>query len=224
MNVLMIGNSFTYYFDVPALLEQICRSAGKDVNVESVTKGGWTLLQHADKDDEAGRIVEEKLASEKRYDVVILQEQSSRPFENYLLFRDGCVKLAKKIRANNPDARIILYQTWGYGDEFAYMTEKGWTCETMFAKLEKAYAEAAKELGAEVSPVGKGLLALYRQTAIDPYWEDRKHQSYHGSFLSATIHARKLFPDLQTGEIAFRGECTEDDAKQIFTIAEACGE
>lgn len=220
MNILMIGNSFTFYFDVPKILESACRSAGKDVCVDSVTKGGWTLLQHADPNDECGKVLEEKLRSGVLYDVVILQEQSSRPFEDYPKFLEGCEALTKKLRAYNPSTRVILYETWGYGDDFSYLTGRGWKSETMYEKLRASYADAAKTVGAEVSHVGEGLLKLYRETKIDPYWTDRKHQSYAGSYLSALTHALRIFPDLQAEQIRFLGECEEETACRIRRIVE----
>ena len=45
VRVLFIGNS--YSFQVPKMFGELARSKGKDVVVEQVTKGGWTLAKHA---------------------------------------------------------------------------------------------------------------------------------------------------------------------------------
>ena len=42
-NVLFIGNSYTYYHDLPNLLQGLAESAGKDFFQDSHTEGGWTL-------------------------------------------------------------------------------------------------------------------------------------------------------------------------------------
>lgn len=222
MNVLFIGNSFTFFYEVPSIFTSLCENDGRSVDVESVTCGGWTLEKHASVDDKCGKIVDEKLKSDKKYDVVILQEYSNRPFENNASFLSGCKALAEKIRANNPSARIILYETWGYGDDFAYMQEKGWKSEAMFERLEKAYAEAAKEINAEVSHVGRGMITLYRTTDIDPYDKDRKHQSYHGSYLAGVTHFFKVFPDAKGENVKYAGDCTPEQMKTIVDIALNC--
>lgn len=222
MNVLFIGNSFTFFYDVPSLFNSLCEKDGRSVDVESVTCGGWTLERHASVDDKCGKTVDEKLKSGKKYDVIILQEYSNRPIENYDSFLGGCKALAEKIRADNESARIILYETWGYGDEFEYLKEKAWKSEAMFERLEKAYADAAKEINAEVSHVGRGMVSLYRTTSIDPYDRDRKHQSYAGSYLAAVTHFLRVFPDAAKANVLFDGECTPEQKKAIVDIALNC--
>lgn len=43
---LFIGNSYTYYNDMPKLFETLCRENGKDVTAYSVTKGGRELRRY----------------------------------------------------------------------------------------------------------------------------------------------------------------------------------
>lgn len=45
MNILFIGNSYTYYNDMPKMLESLARAAGFYAEVASVTKGGYTASQ-----------------------------------------------------------------------------------------------------------------------------------------------------------------------------------
>lgn len=219
MKVLFIGNSFTFFYDVPALFGSLCTADGRNVSVESVTRGGWTLEKMASPADPYGKIVDEKLKSETKYDIVVLQEQSQRPFVSFDSFLSGCRALKEKIRANNKDARILLYETWGYGDDNVYLRENGWKTEDMQKRLEDAYAAAAKEIGAEVSHVGKGMLCLYRDTDIEPYDADRRHPSYHGSYLSAVTHFLTVFPDANSENIRFSGECTPQEQERIVEIA-----
>lgn len=219
MKVLFIGNSFTFYFGVPGIFGSLCAADGRNVSVESVTCGGWTLEKMASSEDKYGKIVDAKLRSETRYDVVILQEQSQRPFADYDAFLSGCRILKEKIRANNKNARILLYETWSYGDDHAGLREKGWKAENMQKLLEDAYAAAAKEIGAEISHVGKGMLCLYRETDLEPYDGDRKHQSYYGSYLAAVTHFLKVFPDADRENVRFPGECAPAEQEQIVGIA-----
>ena len=51
MKVLFIGNSYTYFYDMPKLFEAICRERGAECDVDSVTAGGYTLEQFVSDDN-----------------------------------------------------------------------------------------------------------------------------------------------------------------------------
>ena len=48
MNVLFIGNSYTYYNDMPLLFERLANSNHKNVTVFSITQGGRQLESYTD--------------------------------------------------------------------------------------------------------------------------------------------------------------------------------
>lgn len=111
INVLFIGNSYTFYNNSWDIFKKICLAEGKKVNVDQVTCGGYTLEQMNDPLNEYGAKVAEKLKNNK-YDVVFLQEQSLRPaIGDEALFYDAVRGLTQKIRANG--AIPVLYETWG---------------------------------------------------------------------------------------------------------------
>ena len=190
LKILFIGNSFTYYSDVPSLFRQISGGAGKAVNVESVTRGTWTLAKFADQNDEEGRKVHEKLNSADDYDVVVLQEHSTRPIDNYVSFVDGAKALQQKIVATQKSCKIYLYATWGYQSG---ADSRGITIPKMEERLRTAYVNAASELGAKVCHVGKAFTKVYTDyPEINLYYEDNKHPSLSGAFLSACVHVATI--------------------------------
>ena len=75
MNALFVGNSFTFYNDMPKIAESIAKDLGYDLTCDSVTVGSHTLEQYADVTDEYGKILDDKLKSSTVYNFVILQEQ-----------------------------------------------------------------------------------------------------------------------------------------------------
>ena len=106
MKILWIGNSFTYYNDLPAIFEGITQNEGKEVQTLSITKGGWFLHRHADPKDEMGAKVAEALKEE--WDVVVIQEQSFQPVrdpEDYMASAASLIKRCGK-------AKVFLYQSW----------------------------------------------------------------------------------------------------------------
>ncbi|MDE7453329.1 MAG: leucine-rich repeat protein [Clostridia bacterium] len=190
MKVLFIGNSFTYYNDIPALVASLAEGAGVNVTVESVTQGSWFLTKFADKNDEYGKIVDAKLTSSDDYDIVVLQEQSVRPIDNYAKFSEGATNLKNKIDATQKNCKIYLYSTWGYPEEAA---KRNITIPEMELQLREAYDKLAGELGVSVSHVGKAFSNVYAEyPQYGLYHTDNRHPSYIGSFLSACVHAATI--------------------------------
>lgn len=73
MNILFIGNSYTYYNDMPKIFENLAIENQKDVCVFSVTCGGHKLYKYADGEDEYTRQIDE-LMKMHWFDVCFLQE------------------------------------------------------------------------------------------------------------------------------------------------------
>ena len=73
MKVLMLGNSFTFFHDMPGILASLLNA-----EVDSVTRGGAYLYQHIDPSDELCTITH-KLLTEEKWDYVVLQDQSQGP-------------------------------------------------------------------------------------------------------------------------------------------------
>ena len=194
MKILFIGNSYTYYNDMPKMLEEIAGVNGNEAEVFSVTFGGAKLCEFADGKSELGKQVEE-LAAEHRFDVCIMQEQSILPIGAYKLFAFGVKALVKKL---GPVVdRFVLYQTWGRKDGDVMMAEHGWTNQGMTDALEEAYQKAAEVVNAEVSPVGRHFHTIYTsQTDINLYNEDLTHPSYAGSVLAMLTHYKMIFGNL----------------------------
>ena len=48
MKVLFLGNSYTYFNDLPAMVQWMAEQIGFDLQTDSVTRGGAYLHQFAD--------------------------------------------------------------------------------------------------------------------------------------------------------------------------------
>ncbi len=214
--VLFIGNSFTFYSDVPKLFEEIATAAGDGVVVDSVTQGAWTLTKFANENDEYGKIVDEKLKAADDYDAVILQEQSTRPLTNYNDFLSAAKSLQSKIKSTQKNCRVYLYSTWGFKEEAEI---RKITIPEMEAQIRTAYENAASAMGVKVSYVGKAFSAVYTDNKeINLYYEDDKHQSYAGAFLSACVHVATIL-DTDPKISTFTGELDEATAKILKEAA-----
>ena len=217
-SILFIGNSYTYFNDMPtAIFQKIAESAGYTVQVTAITKGGWTLEKHADPADEYGALVDAALRK-NRYDYVILQEQSVRPASEPEKFYAAVRLLTEKIRANG--ATPILYATWGRKTGSKLLAEHGWTNGEMTKLLADAYRTIGEELSIPVAYAGLAFHDVYTHhgDTIDLYDPDRTHPSAIGSYLAAlTIFARIFGVDPMT--VPFAADLPKETAKILKTAA-----
>ena len=193
MNILFIGNSYTYYNDMPVIFQRLCQDNGLDVTATAVTKGRRKLLDYKDPYDATTVKLTEAL--KQRYDVCVLQEQSILPITDFDSFMEG-LQLVKDMVGNQAD-RFILYATWGRKSGSSTLLEHGWDTAGMTAMLAESYKKAADHFGAEISPVGKHFLAVSQQLPeLELYNPDMTHPSYAGSVLSALTHYYTIFREL----------------------------
>ncbi len=210
MNILMIGNSYTYYNDMPRILQTLCDQNQKHVHVYSVTKGGRTLHENLDPTDETTRQLH-KLLSETKMDVCFLQEHSTLPLLQYALFEHGAKGLCREL--DSFVSRFILYETWGRKTGHSFLEKSGLTNQTMTKELTDAYARLAKELSLTVSHVGTHFREVYtRYTEIELYDPDLTHPSYPGSCLAALTHYQTLFGEFPENTQGLSLTSTELDA------------
>ncbi len=191
MNVLFIGNSYTFYNNMPNLFRQLACANGKEVNVYSVTKGGRKLISYKDPLDPVTAQLDQ-LLTEHEFDVCFIQEQSVLPVVDLDLFMEGFDCVVNKVK--NCARQLIMYATWGRKCGSETLEKYEWTTEEMTDLLSKAYEKAASCYGALVSPVGINFLkATKNHPKIDLYNVDRSHPSYQGSCLAALTHFVTLF-------------------------------
>lgn len=177
--VLFVGNSFTYYNNVPAMLEALGRDAGFEIATRMIVFGGATLQGHWDA-GEAPRSIREG-----HWDYVVLQEQSSlgvpflvngipritdsAKFHAAARLFDGEIKKA--------GARTVFLLTWSAK-----------TAPDEQAALDYAHMTIAKELGAMVAPVGDAWRkAGEERPKLDLYFADGSHPGPAGSYLAASV-------------------------------------
>ena len=173
--ILFIGNSFTFYNDLPGMLVAFFAAGRQTLQVESHTPGATMLREHADNPD-----VARKIASRK-WSFVVLQDQSQipaiQPEETLNSGRTLCEMVRKA------GATPVFYLTWGYKTDDA----PGMDVEMQNA-LNKAYAAAARETKALLAPVGPAwLAALQKDPKVALYVADGHHPSPEGSYLAACV-------------------------------------
>ncbi len=188
MRILFIGNSYTYFSDMPKILSALLTDSGIENRVDAVTVGGRKLYENLSPKDAAHEQIR-TLCAQGTYDAVILQEQSYFALVDFDQFLAGVRGCADMVGA----ARTVLYATWGRKQGSSLLDDRGWTSEGMTAALADAYQRAADAVGGECTHVGKcfaDISAAYPE--IELYDPDLSHPSYAGSCVAALALYKKM--------------------------------
>ena len=192
MKILFIGNSATYYNDMPKLLEALLRDNGVDASVDSVTKGGRHLYENLAIGDARGERIR-ALAAENEYDVLFLQDHAMEAMGERERFFDSISRLMATVRAK----RYVAYQTAARHPGCAFYEKYGGTNDSMTEILHEAYSEAGERCGVEVSYAGDCVHhVLTRFPDADLYAADLAHLAYMGSCIVAIAHYKRIMGEL----------------------------
>ena len=151
-SILFIGNSMTYYHDMPtAIFEKMAASAGFDVTVRSVTAGGRFLWEHLSLDDEPARAAKAALAADKAgvYDFVVLQEGMPDLYTRTENFYEAVRILTGKIR--DLGAKPGLYARMGNKRGNPELDDPACTYEHVYQTIVKAHETISQELDIPVA-------------------------------------------------------------------------
>jgi hypothetical protein len=185
LRVLFVGNSLTYYNDMPALVHELAAAddAAAPLFTVAYAAPNWGL-EPASKDDGLDRLLRDVA-----WDVVVLQERSGLPSlaadERAERMDRFVYELAARIDAVG--AETVLFMTWGYegGDDRSFPNDD---FAAMQARVTHAYADLARNLEARVAPVGVAWAEALRRDPTTPLWRrDGRHPSRHGSYLAACV-------------------------------------
>lgn len=183
--VLFVGNS--YSFKIPKVFAELAAEEGREVEVEQVTKGGWTLAKHAKADATLEKI------RAGNWDVVVLQDQSQTPAFGRTQRERGMIPAAKTLVEviRKAGAIPVFFVTWGRrdGDKQNAKVFPDDTMEAMQERLLTGYREAAEAAGGAVLvPVGPAWLRAKRAGHLDGLFaKDGSHPAGNGVYLGACV-------------------------------------
>jgi hypothetical protein len=179
--VLFVGNSLTYYNELPLMLQAVAAQAGMPIEVHAVTIGGASLQDHFRDRTALAEI------ARGRYQLVIMQQGPSSLAESQEHLREWSLRFATEIRASG--ARPALYMVWPERARFAY-----------FGAVHESYRNAAVAVEGMLIPAGQTWLEAWQ---IDPqlalYGPDEFHPSPLGSYAAALSMFCALFRQSPTG-------------------------
>ena len=189
--VLFIGNSYTYFNNLPGMLTDLSTSLGDYVQPTSQVAGGATFQVHATNPATYTAI------NSADWDFVVLQAQSQEPS-----FPDSQVnsetlpfaeQMADSIRNNSICSNILMFMTWGRENGDPQWVPIS-TFDGMNSRLRNAYIRMADSIDASISPVGVAWKYVRdNYPSIQLYSPDGSHPSLEGSYLAACTFYASLF-------------------------------
>ncbi|MGQ4273070.1 SGNH/GDSL hydrolase family protein [Terrihabitans sp. B22-R8] len=182
--VLLIGNSRTFYNDMPKMLAEMARSAGDNAALDVTVRAtsGARFRTHLDNPE-----VHDLLA--QRWSLVVLQAHSAAHSNDKNVadfLADGRTLIAEAKAGGSPFALVL---NWAYAPD--HYTERPANARTAHVeRIASATHELARETGARVIDIGGAWEAARRTASSITLYADKNHPSIAGSYLFAlTIYA-----------------------------------
>lgn len=185
-SILILGNSRTYYNDMPAMLREIADSAGSPTKfqIETNAKPGFTLGNHWS-DERAKRLLGDG------WDEVIIQGESGAQAsrEQSESFQAHGAKLARL--ANLHSGRPTLIVNWPY-DRSAFEGYEDYDRAEHLAFLREVHASLARKAGLERINLASLWESVSRAHPSVKLTTDGNHPTVAGSYLYALAVYRHL--------------------------------
>lgn len=212
--VLVVGNSFTYYFGTPILLQQIAFSQGLDLDLRISLKGGQSFRQHC------GREMTGRVIDEGGFDYAFIQGQSQEPAryaadpERYRDVREAFTELYFRVIRNSPRCNVYIETTWGYPalDNGGFASLEEFDRLLIEGSSQIAAASASKRL-----PVGDAFTIARPQ--VELLHKDDKHPGLAGVYLKACVICLTLTGKPFSGDVPSCG-LPEETASYLRSVAE----
>jgi hypothetical protein len=171
LRVYFVGNSLTFRNDLPGMVVELGRSLERPMQIEAgmTARDGMSLERHWQEGEVLRRM------REKKWDVLVLQEQSSRLLADPEETERHLRLFADAARENGTE--VILMQTWVRAET-----------PELHERQRESYRRVAKAANVRLAPVGdawnRARTELPGVALHDP---DGLHASQAGTYLTAAV-------------------------------------
>lgn len=222
INLLMIGNSHTYYNDMPEIVRQIALSHGDEVQMETLTLAGASFKNHV---EGSGN---QALIQSQDWDYVVLQENASVAARASDIAAANMYPFAETlvdwVKTNHQPTRVYYYLTQAYSVGAPWCDEVPTVCDYdgMLDAIRANYIALDGSTPAQVCPAGIAWKILFNEIpGIELHDDDTVHPNLLGSYVSAcTIYASLFQRPLD--DTSYRPESIDEaTAQSIYSIINA---
>lgn len=183
-NVLFVGNSYTYFWNLPQVVQGFALANDKSIVTRQSTAGGANLGQHW---RGAKGLESKSIIQDGNFDIVILQDHSMRSIQapDSLMYYGQLFGNLIKSKGAQP----YVYMTWS----------RQWN-PYMIQTIKKEYTRIGEKINARIVPAG---LAWQRALQLRPdlplYDDDGSHPSALGTYLTACVFYGVITGDSPVG-------------------------
>jgi len=213
MKILFIGNSLTFYHDVPGIFANFADLTNKQLFIGNSLIGGASLR------DQSLSAQTVNLIFQYEWDYVVLQGGGhTAAFPEYF---DEVLQAAKLLKnfivSNNPDTEIIYFMSFSAPDSVeTYLT--GLNFDEYQTMIYDGALKMADSLDCMVAPVGAAWRPVHEgRPDIRLYNVDGIHPSAAGAYLEACVYYATIFQESCEG-IEYYGEISSDIAGYLQQV------
>mgnify|MGYP001379525344 CR=1 FL=1 len=183
VKLLMVGNSFTFYYNLPMTIEQFSKFKGLDWEVHQSTASGASFKNHWNNEKGLSSV---KKIKNSTYTHIIFQEYSSYPL-TAIDTTQKYLNLMYKVTDNK--SRKFIYATWSYPNILKNNNSSTPSSSLIEDKLEKIKPSS----DVEILAVGRAFdLFQSRYPSQTLFTSDDKHPNSIGSYLAACVIFSKI--------------------------------
>jgi hypothetical protein len=177
LRVLFVGNSYTYFWNLPQTVEAMAISMNIPLIARQSTAGGTNLKQHWLGEE---GLNSKAIVAQGIWDVVVLQNHSRSTLDTPDEFTEYGLKFIDLVKSIG--AKPILYQTWARAFN-----------PLMQQTITKGYEQLGTRANVEVVPIGElWKKAISLRPDLNLYDPDKSHPSPIGTYLNATAFFKYL--------------------------------
>ena len=204
--ILFIGNSFTFYWNLPSLVESMAKEKGIILDIYQSTAGGATLKDHW----ESKRGLESRRVLNKHtFSTIILQDHSTSPLIKTDESKEYFNRFIKLV--NKKKSEVILFGTWIY--PASPLIGKSFTGAD---PIQHVLMPIVDQTNSRMAPVGT-VFRLFQEKhpEISVFTSDNKHPSAVGTYLAACVFFKMLTGESPLG-LERRYERKDEYGKKVF--------
>lgn len=204
--ILFVGNSFTFYWNLPSIVESMAAEKEIFLDIHQSTAGGASLKQHWFGDKNLNT---KKLIESGDYSTIILQDYSSNPLLKTKESNEYFNRFIQLVKSNQ--GQPIIYGTW----MFRSISSKKYKGSD---PIQNALKPISTKTNTPIAPVGTAFrLFQEKHPEIPIFTSDNKHPSAVGSYLAACIFYKILTGKSPLG-LSRRFERKDEYGKKIFLM------